>query len=142
MFLKGLLREGSLQDKTGPSIATGFGFVLPDISATAPTGTGGSLGVIVSQRWPAFTAHLNATGALTRQQQADIAFSFILEGRMTGQSGRSPSVLRARLRWDRNRLGTGRCHLARARMREVARLSGGTEAISSWISEAQRGDAN
>src|SRR5437660_3458851 len=29
-FLKGVLREGSLQDKTGLSIATEFGFLLPD----------------------------------------------------------------------------------------------------------------
>jgi len=29
-FLKGVLREGSLQDKTGPSVATEFGVLLPD----------------------------------------------------------------------------------------------------------------
>src|SRR5205823_6635684 len=29
-FLKGVLREGSLQDKSGVSIATEFGFLLPD----------------------------------------------------------------------------------------------------------------
>ncbi len=80
LFLKGVLREGSLQEKTGPSIATEFGFLLPDISADAPSGTGGAVSVIVSQRWPALTAHLNASVALTRQQQADIAFSAIVEG--------------------------------------------------------------
>ena len=36
--------------------------------------------VIVSQRWPALTAHLNAAVALTRQRNADIAFSTIVEG--------------------------------------------------------------
>src|SRR5262249_93416 len=29
-FLKGVLREGSLQDKSGVSVATEFGFLLPD----------------------------------------------------------------------------------------------------------------
>ena len=80
LFLKGVLREGSLQDKTGPSVATEFGFLLPDISAEAPSGTGGAVSIIVSQRWTALTAHLNAGVALTRQQQADMAFSIILEG--------------------------------------------------------------
>jgi hypothetical protein len=80
LLLKGVLREGSLQDRSGPSIATEFGFLLPDISAENPSGTGGAVSVIVSQRWPALTAHLNASVALTRQQQADIAFSAIVEG--------------------------------------------------------------
>src|SRR5882757_11382685 len=30
MFLKGVIRPGSLQDQTGPSIATEFGVLLPD----------------------------------------------------------------------------------------------------------------
>jgi hypothetical protein len=80
LFLKGMLREGSLQEKTGPSIAAEFGFLLPDVSTDAPSGTGGAMSVIVSQRWAALTAHLNASIALTRQQQADIAFSAIVEG--------------------------------------------------------------
>jgi hypothetical protein len=80
LFLKGVLREGRLQEKTGPSIATEFGFLLPDISADAPSGTGGAVSFIVSERWAALTAHLNASVALTRRQQADIAFSAIVEG--------------------------------------------------------------
>lgn len=80
LFLKTVLREGSLQERSGPSIATEFGFLLPDISAAAPSGTGGAVSVIVSQRWPALTVHLNASAALTRPQQADIAFSTIVEG--------------------------------------------------------------
>src|SRR5689334_2082455 len=31
LFLKHVLREGSLQDKLGPSIATEFGLLLPDL---------------------------------------------------------------------------------------------------------------
>ena len=80
LFLKGLLREGSLQDKAGPSIATEFGFLLPDINSDTPSSTGASLTGIVSQRWPALTVHFNAGVALTRQQNADVAFSTIVEG--------------------------------------------------------------
>src|SRR4051794_16886790 len=32
VFLKGVLREGALQDKPGPSIATEFGILLPGIN--------------------------------------------------------------------------------------------------------------
>jgi hypothetical protein len=80
LLLKAVLREGALQDKSGPSIAGEFGFLLPDIGAEAPSGAGGVATVIVSQRWRSLTAHLNAGVALTRQHQADIAFSVIVEG--------------------------------------------------------------
>ena len=48
-FLKAVLREGSLQEKSGPSIATEFGVLLPGINDEH--GTGASLAGIVSQRW-------------------------------------------------------------------------------------------
>ena len=47
-FLKTGLREGALQDKSGPSIATEFGMLLPGIRDEH--GTGGSLSGILSQR--------------------------------------------------------------------------------------------
>jgi hypothetical protein len=78
VFLKGVLREGSLQNKPGPSIATEFGLLLP--STRDEPGTGASLALIVSQRWPALTVHLNAEVAMTRQQLPDTAFSVIVEG--------------------------------------------------------------
>ena len=78
VFLKGILREGSLQDKAGPSIATEFGLLLP--ATRDEPGTGASLAFIVSQRWQALTVHLNAEVAMTRQQLPDTAFSVILEG--------------------------------------------------------------
>jgi hypothetical protein len=40
-FLKGVLRPGSLQDKTGPSVATEFGVLLPGVNAES--GFGASL---------------------------------------------------------------------------------------------------
>lgn len=80
LFLKGVLREGSLQGKPGPSIATEFGFLLPGVNDDPPTGTGGSLAGIVSQRWPWMTVHLNVAAAITRQQTADMFLGMIVEG--------------------------------------------------------------
>jgi hypothetical protein len=76
--LKGILREGSLQDKDGPSVATEFGVLLPGIRDDH--GTGGSVAGIVSQRWDWATLHLNAAATLTRQQHADLFLGAILEG--------------------------------------------------------------
>ena len=59
-FLKRLLREGSLQKKPGPSIATELGLLLPGINDEP--GTGGSIGGIISQEWSRLTIHLNAAG--------------------------------------------------------------------------------
>jgi len=77
-FLKGVLREGSLQDKTGPSIATEFGALLPGINADS--GMGASLAGIVSQRWEWTTVHFNVAAALTRDQHADLFLGTIIEG--------------------------------------------------------------
>ena len=65
-----MLREGVLQDKTGPSVATEFGLLLPGIRDEH--GTGASLAGIVSQRWEWGTLHLNTAAALTRDQHADL----------------------------------------------------------------------
>lgn len=77
-FLKGVLREGSLQEKSGPSIATEFGLLLPGINDEP--GTGGSIGGILSQQWPWLTVHFNMVGAVTRQQHGDVFLSAIVEG--------------------------------------------------------------
>jgi hypothetical protein len=50
VLLKGMLREGSLQEKAGPSIATELGLLLPEINGEP--GTGVSVAAIVSQWWP------------------------------------------------------------------------------------------
>ena len=62
--LKTVLREGSLQEKSGPSIATEFDVLLPGISDEPGTGVG--LIGIVSQRWSRGTIHFNFEAALTR----------------------------------------------------------------------------
>jgi hypothetical protein len=77
-FLKHVLVPGSLQDKTGPSVATEFGVLLPD--STGNSGVGASLAGIVSQRWDWGTVHLNAETALTRDHHADLFLGSILEG--------------------------------------------------------------
>ncbi|HKM71926.1 MAG TPA: hypothetical protein VJX94_18025 [Stellaceae bacterium] len=77
-LLKSVLREGSLQEKPGPSIATEFGILLPGINDEH--GTGAILTGIVSQRWDWGTVHLNAQIELTREQQADYFLDAIIEG--------------------------------------------------------------
>ena len=77
-FLKGMLREGSLQEKPGPSIATEFGILLPGIHDER--GIGASVAGIVSQQWSWATVHFNAAAALTREQHADIFVDVIVEG--------------------------------------------------------------
>jgi hypothetical protein len=77
-FLKHVLQPGSLQDKTGPSIATEFGVLLPD--STGSSGVGASLAGIVSQRWDWGTIHLNAATAFTRDHHGDVFVGTIIEG--------------------------------------------------------------
>jgi hypothetical protein len=60
-FLKHVLVPGSLQDKTGPSVATEFGVLLLD--STGDSGLGAGLASIVSQRWDCGTIHLKAETA-------------------------------------------------------------------------------
>jgi hypothetical protein len=80
-FLKHVLVPGSLQDKTGPSVATEFGVLAPD--STGNSGVGVSLAGIVSQRWDWGTMHLNAETALTREHHGDLFLSAIVEGPST-----------------------------------------------------------
>ncbi len=78
VFIKQVLRPGGLQDETGPSVATEYGFLLPEIHAQS--GTGFAWAGIVSERWPAATVHLNAAASLTRDHEPDGFLGVILEG--------------------------------------------------------------
>src|SRR5260370_30400655 len=49
VFLKGVLREGALQDKSGPSVATEFGALTPGFNDEP--GWGASWLCIASQPW-------------------------------------------------------------------------------------------
>jgi len=77
-FLKGVLREGSLQDKTGLSIATEFGFLLPDSRGDSQLGA--NLAGIVSQRWDWGLIHFNGVVALSREHRGDVFLGTIVEG--------------------------------------------------------------
>jgi hypothetical protein len=77
-FLKHVVVPGSLQDKTGPSVATEFGLLLPD--STGDSGLGASWAGIVSQRWDWGTIHFNTEAALTRDHHADVFVGSIIEG--------------------------------------------------------------
>lgn len=75
---KTVLREGSLQDKEGPSIGTEFSVLMPGIGTQ--DGAGLEWTGIVSQRWDWGTIHFNIAGLLSRQQQGGLFSGLILEG--------------------------------------------------------------
>jgi hypothetical protein len=77
-LLKYVLREGSLQNKPGPSIATEFGVLLPGINANA--GTGATWAGIISERWDWGTVHFNLEPSLTGDQHVELFVDTIIEG--------------------------------------------------------------
>jgi hypothetical protein len=78
LLLKGVLQEGALQNKSGLSVATEVGLLLPGINDEP--GVGASWLGIVSQRWSWGTVHVNVGAALTREQRADLFVGTIIEG--------------------------------------------------------------
>jgi hypothetical protein len=80
-FLKYVIVPGVLQDKSGISVATEFGPLLPGVNADP--GVGFSWAGIVSQRWDWGTAHFNVETNLTRDHQAEAFLDVILEGPST-----------------------------------------------------------
>jgi hypothetical protein len=76
-FLKYMVQPGALQGKQGPSIATEFGPLLPDVGGS---GAGFSWTGIVSQRWDWGTVHLNVETNLTPDQRGEFFFDAIIEG--------------------------------------------------------------
>ena len=80
-FLKYVIVPGVLQGKSGISVATEFGPLLPGVNADP--GTGFSWAGIVSQRWDWGTAHFNVEANLTRDHQAEAFVGVILEGPST-----------------------------------------------------------
>jgi hypothetical protein len=78
VFVKTVVREGSLQDARGPSVAMEYGVLLPEVHGQS--GTGASLAGIVSRRWDAGTLHFNAQFAWNRAHEPDGFLGVILEG--------------------------------------------------------------
>jgi hypothetical protein len=77
-LLKGVLRQGSLQGRTGLSIGTEFGCLLPNVNGDTGVGATGLL--ILSQRWDAATLHVNGAVSLTRSRTWAVFGGVILEG--------------------------------------------------------------
>jgi hypothetical protein len=78
LSLKSVLREGSLQEKTGVSVATELSALLPDVDGDS--GAGAELTLIASQRWRDLTVHLNGAVAWTRAHEPGAFAGIILEG--------------------------------------------------------------
>lgn len=78
LFLKGVLREGVLQGKSGPSFATEFGVLLPGLHDEQSFGA--SWIGIVSQRWSWGTMNFNFGGELTHEHNANLIVGTIIEG--------------------------------------------------------------
>ena len=76
--LKTVLREGTLQEKPGPSVATELDLLLPGVGDEPGAGIG--LIGIVSQQWSQATIHFNVEAARTRDQHADYIVDTIIEG--------------------------------------------------------------
>ncbi len=78
VLIKHTFREGTLQGKTGVSIAAEFGILTPEFHGVPDTGA--SLDVITSYRWSFGSAHWNEWVEFTRDDHADLYTGLILEG--------------------------------------------------------------
>jgi len=76
--LKHVVRRGVLQDAAGPSVATEYSLLLPEVHGAG--GAGLSAAGIISQRSELGTVHLNGQLAWTREHEADVFVGVILEG--------------------------------------------------------------
>ncbi|MGD0335158.1 MAG: hypothetical protein ABSA90_18185 [Xanthobacteraceae bacterium] len=79
-FLKYVVQPGVLQGKPGPSFATEFGPLLPNIGGSS---MGFEWEAIVSQRWEWGTVHLNLDPELTRDHHGALFLDAIIEGPRT-----------------------------------------------------------
>lgn len=75
--LKYVAQPGVLQEKSGPSIATEFGPLLPEFGGS---GVGFAWAGIVSQRWDWGTVHFNVEPELTVDHRGELFLSTIIEG--------------------------------------------------------------
>jgi hypothetical protein len=76
--IKGVLRQGSLQDRAGPSIAIETGLLLPGVGIDP--GVGLSVAGIVSQRVSSLTFHVNGEWFVTHEHTNGSAAGAIVEG--------------------------------------------------------------
>lgn len=81
LSLKHVLRAGSLQGRSGASVATELAALLPTVNGER--GVGAECAVVVSRRWTDLTVHLNAAVAWTREDEPGAFGGVILEGHDT-----------------------------------------------------------
>ena len=77
-FLKTVVREGTLQGQTGPSIAIEIGTLLPGINDQA--GFGAELAGIIGHQWSWGAIHFTAAATLTRDSRGEMFLGTIFEG--------------------------------------------------------------
>ncbi len=78
LFFKHTLREGSLQGKTGLSLATEVGALLPLVNSEP--GSGVYIGLIASQAWRELTIHFNLEVMRARDGLGELFIGTIFEG--------------------------------------------------------------
>jgi len=77
--VKHVLRDGSLQHRSGPSVALELGPLFPTIPTLADE-IGFDATLIISQRWSNVTVHLNSEVAWERDRTLTTTDGFIIEG--------------------------------------------------------------
>ena len=78
LSLKTVLQEGSLQDKSGLSVAAEGSVLMPGINGEHGAGVG--LTGIAGQRWDWGSVYVNLGGSRSREGQGALFFGTILEG--------------------------------------------------------------
>lgn len=77
-FFKHVVREGTLQEQTGPSIAIEFGALLPGIN-TQP-GWGAEVAGIIGNQFSWGAMHFTAAASLNRDNRGEMFLGWIIEG--------------------------------------------------------------
>jgi hypothetical protein len=78
LSVKTILREGSLQEKSGLSLATELGVLLPGLNAES--GVGASWAGIAGERWSWGAIHVNFAASLSRDKRGEMFVGAIVEG--------------------------------------------------------------
>lgn len=78
VFLKHVVREGTLQERDGLSVAIEFGALLPGINDES--GLGAEVAGIVGNQWDWGAIYFTAAAALTRDNRGEMFLGSIIEG--------------------------------------------------------------
>jgi hypothetical protein len=78
LSVKHVLRRGTLQERSGPSVGIEIGLLLPGVGIDS--GAGASVAGLLSQRWSSFALHVNGTLEVTHDHRVAGVGGAILEG--------------------------------------------------------------